>query len=113
MTISRRQFIVGASIVPVQPWLASRVVASDLPELDVADPTATALGYVAESATDGQTCANCQLYTGEDGADLGPCAIFPGKGVRAGGWCKSWVVKQVNCTACQAFGPGNMPVNLF
>ena len=93
MKISRRKFIAGATVVPLQPWLAGMVVASDLPELTVDDPTAVALGYVLESATDGQNCANCQLYTGEDGAELGPCAIFPGKSVRAAGWCKSWVVK--------------------
>ena len=93
MKFSRRQILAGATVIPLQSWLSNTSMASDLPEVELADPTAVALGYVAESATDGQNCANCQLYTGEGGAELGPCAIFPGKSVRAAGWCKSWVVK--------------------
>lgn len=56
------------------------------------DPTAKALGYIAKSATKGQTCANCSLYQGGTAAS-GPCPIFPGKDVAAAGWCKSWVKK--------------------
>ena len=93
MKFSRRQLLAGASVIPLQSWIGSSAMASDLPEVESGDPTAVALEYVAESATDGQNCANCQLYTGEEGAELGPCAIFPGKSVRAAGWCKSWVVK--------------------
>ncbi len=40
-----------------------------------------------------QRCKNGQLYSGEDGADWGPCNIFPGEVVNAEGWCKSWVKK--------------------
>ena len=93
MKFSRRQVLAGASVIPLQSWIGGYAAASDLPEVDIADPTAVALGYVVESATDGQNCANCQLYTGEDDSELGPCGIFPGKSVRAAGWCKSWVVK--------------------
>ena len=64
-----------------------------LPKVSPDDPTAKALKYVEASAKDGQTCANCQLYTGKEGKSYGPCAIFPGKEVAAKGWCSSWVKK--------------------
>jgi hypothetical protein len=32
-------------------------------------------------------------YTGKAGGEEGPCNIFPGKNVKAQGWCKVWVLK--------------------
>ena len=32
-------------------------------------------------------------YTGKAGSAEGPCNIFPGKNVKAQGWCKVWVLK--------------------
>ncbi len=43
---------------------------------------------------EGETCANCQLYHGEEGADSGPCDIFGGGLVSANGWCLSWLEKE-------------------
>jgi len=40
---------------------------------------------------EGQACANCQVYQGNDGDDWGPCAIFAGKAVKATGWCTAYV----------------------
>jgi hypothetical protein len=73
-------------------------------KLDEKDPTAAALGYVADSAKADkkkypkhdaatQTCANCQLFQGKAGAAEGGCPLFPGKTVAAKGWCASWVKK--------------------
>jgi hypothetical protein len=63
--------------------------------LDAGSPEARAVKYVedavrASGATPGSTCANCALYQGAEGSKQGPCQIFPGKEVRAGGWCTSW-----------------------
>lgn len=88
---SRRAILKGLASIPVlaitgyQPAVHAAMVSAD-------DPTAKALGYVAKSAVDGQTCANCNLYQGGTAAS-GPCPIFPGKDVAAAGWCKSWVAK--------------------
>jgi hypothetical protein len=65
------------------------------PLLDPAAPEARAVKYVedaagASGAAPGSTCANCALYQGGDGSKQGPCQIFPGKEVRAAGWCASW-----------------------
>lgn len=72
-------------------------------KLDEKDPQAVALGYVADTTkadtkkfpkhTNDQLCSNCQLYTGKPKEPTGPCALFPGKAVAAGGWCSAWVKK--------------------
>jgi hypothetical protein len=72
-------------------------------KLDEKDPTAVALGYVADTTKAdqkkypkheaSQKCSNCQLFQGKAGAAEGPCPLFPGKSVAANGWCASWVKK--------------------
>jgi hypothetical protein len=69
--------------------------AAATPLLDPASPEAKALRYVedaasASGATPGSSCANCALYQGAEGSKQGPCQLFPGKEVRAAGWCTSW-----------------------
>lgn len=68
----------------------------ELPKLEESDPTAQALSYVhdasqSEKAPAGQLCSNCQHYTGAEGEEWGPCALFPGKAVSANGWCAGWL----------------------
>ncbi len=97
-TQSRRRFIgttLGATAVVGLAGLDLRnaQAGGHMPKVSPDDPTAKALQYVEVSAKDGQWCHNCQLYTGQDGKDYGPCAIFPGKEVAAKGWCASWVKK--------------------
>lgn len=90
-TMTRRQILIAsagaAATIPLGVFRSSLVVASDAPRLDPEDPQAQALAYVHVSATEGQNCANCRLYTGEADAEWDPCAIFPGKQVAAEGWC--------------------------
>ena len=101
-TPSRRHFIklaaAGLAGVPLAAALLSRV-ASAAEMVSETDPTAVALGYVADASKSAKrtdtaaTCVNCRFYTGAAGAADGPCALFPGKSVAAAGWCASWVVK--------------------
>lgn len=73
------------------------------PMLDEKDPTALALGYVADASrvdkakypkfADGQLCSNCVLYQGVPGSAAGPCPLFAGKQVAAAGWCASYARK--------------------
>jgi hypothetical protein len=63
--------------------------------LDAASPQAQAVKYVedaakANGATPGSSCANCALYQGAEDSKQGPCQIFPGRQVKAAGWCTSW-----------------------
>jgi hypothetical protein len=70
--------------------------------LDPEDPQAKALSYFEQSPKDPQSCSNCQLYTGIEGEELGPCVIFSyrvaptGKQllVKANGWCRAWAPRQ-------------------
>ena len=95
--ITRRKMLqvtaAAAAMVPLGLLTTRKTFAADLPPVDPKDPQAKALEYVHASPKPEQLCSNCQLYTGEQGAEWGPCAIFPGKGVNANGWCKSWVKK--------------------
>jgi hypothetical protein len=71
--------------------------------LDEKDPMAATLGYVADTTKadqkkfpahlPAQKCSACALYQGKAGDAAGPCPIFAGKRVAAGGWCASWVKK--------------------
>lgn len=75
--------------------------AASLPHLTLDDPTAKALHYTENASQldpktqpaykPGADCANCQLYQGDRKAAWGPCAVFPGKDVKASGWCSSHV----------------------
>lgn len=95
----RRRFLIrllwGASLAPLA-LLRTRVSeAADLPLLEPSSQAARKLEYVAdasraEAAAKGNSCAGCGLYQGTYGSKQGPCQLFPGKDVRASGWCSSW-----------------------
>ena len=106
VVFSRREFvglgIAGLSMAAVAAPRSAR--AADLPLVDpTGNPQASALGYVHDGASvdkakfpkyeASQDCSNCQFYQGQDGADAGPCLIFPGQSVKAAGWCNSWAKK--------------------
>ncbi len=98
--LSRRSLLrsvaLAACALPLAGQLAPAAAAAPLVTAD--DPTAKALKYVddakkAADAKPGAHCANCSLYQGAAGSTQGGCAIFPGKEVKAAGWCVSWVLK--------------------
>ncbi len=101
---SRRQLLQGALVglaaVPAATLIARDAGADEL--LSESDPLARSFGYVADASKvvvasnptykPGQQCANCfQFKPAKPGAAVGGCAIFAGKLVKAGGWCKVWV----------------------
>jgi len=88
---SRRAILKSIASIPVVA-IAGFQSTGHAAMVSVDDPTAIALAYTPKSTVAGNTCANCNLYTGTGGAS-GPCAIFPGKEVASAGWCKSWVAK--------------------
>jgi len=98
VTKTRRSFLCtfGTGAIAISLSSLTRqgiVLAGETPKLDLEDPTAKALEYVHDSPDPAKLCDGCQLYTGASGSEWGPCAIFPGKLVSAGGWCKSWFAK--------------------
>lgn len=86
------------------PEPPAEMAAESLPELDLNHPTAQALGYQHDAALvdpqqfpqfrPGHLCSNCALYTGAEGNEWGPCGLFPGKAVNAGGWCNAWAPRR-------------------
>ncbi|HEX4025530.1 MAG TPA: high-potential iron-sulfur protein [Steroidobacteraceae bacterium] len=68
--------------------------AARLPPLRESDPAARAVHYVTDArraagAQSGAACSNCSIY-GTVSATEGSCTLFPGKLVKAAGWCSSW-----------------------
>jgi hypothetical protein len=98
-TLSRRRLLqrlaVSAAGIPLAAAVMRRALAASAPLLSVNAPEAKAVKYVenakdAAGAAAGRTCANCGLYQGPEGSAQGPCQLFPGKEVKASGWCSSW-----------------------
>ena len=67
------------------------------------DPTAAALGYVADSTkldatkqpvyVAGRSCSGCALFQGKATDASAVCLIFGNKQVSAKGWCTGWSKK--------------------
>ncbi len=101
---SRRKFIFQlATTVGVLAATSGKSLAADAPKLEESDPTASALGYKADTTkVDGakypqhkndQVCSGCALYAGKAGDAQGPCNAFQGKIVSAKGWCMAYAKK--------------------
>jgi hypothetical protein len=99
---SRRRLLkrvsLGVAVAPIAAGALKSAWAADLPLVTEDDPTAKALKYVpdaskASGAKPGSHCATCKLYQGAANSAQGPCLLFPGKDVKAGGWCSSWTAK--------------------
>lgn len=113
---SRREFLkfsglslLGAAALgslSLRPVSASAEAAKKLPLVSPSEPMAKTLGYAEDAtkvdtkkwtkraAADGKTqfCHNCILFNGAKPTTEkeGPCSLFPGKAVKADGWCNSW-----------------------
>ena len=90
-----QRLALGVSVAPLAAGGLRNTFAASAPLLAVNAPEAKAVKYVedakdAQGATPGSNCANCGLYQGPSGATQGPCQLFPGKEVKAAGWCSSW-----------------------
>ena len=93
-----RKVALGMAFIPIAGVSVPTAFAADLPLVTADDPTAKALKYVSDAskATDakpGSKCATCALYQGGGGSAQGGCLLFPGKAVKATGWCSSWTAK--------------------
>ncbi len=99
---SRRRLLsrvsLGVALAPLAAGALRSAWAADLPLVATDDPTAKALKYTpdaskASDAKPGSKCANCKLYQGAANSEQGGCLLFPGKAVKASGWCSSWTAK--------------------
>ncbi len=88
-----KTLILGACI-PALNVVCENTFADDT-LLRIDDPAAKARGYVEDAdkssaAPADRRCSNCALYEGATGSAQGPCSVFPGKQVKAAGWCSAW-----------------------
>jgi hypothetical protein len=99
---SRRRLLksvaLGVALIPIAGLPLPAHSAAALPLVTTDDPTAKALQYVSDAsrasgAKPGSKCANCSNYQGGAGSEQGGCVLFPGKAVKATGWCSSWAAK--------------------
>lgn len=95
-----KRLALGVTLAPIAASLrqAAAADAASLPLLSVDAPEAKAVKYVENAAqakdkVPGRSCANCGLYQGAEGSTQGPCQLFPGKAVKAAGWCSSWAAQ--------------------
>jgi hypothetical protein len=84
----------GLSIAPLALAGTPAALGASPPLITEQDPAAVAVHYVedasrAQGAAAGADCSNCSIY-GAAGADQGTCTLFPGKLVKAAGWCNAW-----------------------
>jgi hypothetical protein len=76
---------------------------SDLPHIGVDDPAARAVGFSLDANQvdrarypehlKGQSCRKCVQFKGGPTDPWGPCMVFAGKQVPAGGWCTSYAAR--------------------
>ncbi len=103
---SRRAVIKGALVAGVFMTTVDQSATAteeELPLLDPKDPSAIALGFVADATkVDASTnpmhkptqkCGTCAQFQGKPGDTHGGCTIFAGHSVPRGGWCKVWTEK--------------------
>jgi high potential iron-sulfur protein len=89
---SRRELLqrlaLGLSLAPLAR-------SAEMPLLRELAPEAKAVQYVedasrATAVQSGADCSSCSLYSAASGAAQGTCTLFPGKLVKAAGWCNKW-----------------------
>jgi hypothetical protein len=105
--ISRRSLVksglIAGAFLPAVGLMTQNAAAAALPPLDPSDPTAKALGFVADNTKvdtktyptfkPTQKCGTCAQYQGKAGDATAACTIFAGKSVPQGGWCQVWAQK--------------------
>ncbi|MFI4868353.1 MAG: high-potential iron-sulfur protein [Steroidobacterales bacterium] len=90
-----QQAALGLWLAPLALAAGPATAAADLPLISEQDPAAKAVHYVedarrAEAGASGAECSNCSIYSAVAGASKGTCTLFPGKLVKAAGWCNQW-----------------------
>jgi anaerobic selenocysteine-containing dehydrogenase len=94
--LSRRAFVgrgLAAGALALAGALVRPPAAAETAPVDPSDPNAKALGYTTTSQKADQKCASCGLFKGNAGDSQGPCLLFQGRSVSAGGWCMGWAKK--------------------
>lgn len=88
---------------PVEKPAEKPSAGGGMAKLSEDDPQAKSLAYVHDATQvdgskqarykPGQICENCALYQAGNDAEWGGCSIFPGRQVKATGWCSVYAPK--------------------
>jgi hypothetical protein len=100
----RRKFLSQVVAGSAAVALSRFAVAEDAkPALTEDDAYAKSMGFKLNAADvdrekytkfeEGQSCATCQLYSGKEGDELGPCSFFGKRLVPPTGWCRNYKPK--------------------
>jgi len=94
---SRRRFVTLAVRSLAATQLAAAHTSQAAPvRVRESDPKAIEVSYTEDASKSSvrkdatETCNNCNLYSGKDGAVEGSCALFQDNLVSASGWCTAW-----------------------
>jgi hypothetical protein len=94
MPLSRRRLLKQLALTLSFAPFAARIARAAAELLAPGSAPAKAVQYTEDAASSkapaGNRCANCALYQGTSTSAQGACQIFPGKEVKAAGWCSSW-----------------------
>ncbi len=92
---------VGSALATGQALAADPVSTEKLTETDA---YARSMGFKIDTTkvdakrftrhTTEQKCSTCQLFSGKDGDEYGPCSFFGGRLVNRNGWCRNFKVKK-------------------
>jgi hypothetical protein len=91
--LSRRDFLASGLMAGTLTLVGAFVGTPSSARAAAVDPNdsiAKSLGYTTASQKSDQKCAGCGLFQGKVGDPQGPCLLFQGRSVSAGGWCKGW-----------------------
>lgn len=106
MSQCNRRHLIGQLILGTSALTLCRITAAgdEKEALPADDAYAKAMGFVLDTnnADSGkfpnhspdQNCSNCQLFSGAEGDDLGPCSFFGGRLVPPTGWCRNFEPKE-------------------
>ena len=93
--ISRRQLLGEAAGLALGTLALAGTARAEDPVVDPSSAAAIQFKYVedahqASAATPDAKCDTCGLYQGKKNSTTGACQLFPGKVVKAAGWCTAW-----------------------
>jgi hypothetical protein len=96
----RRRFVKlavkGLAAAPLAAAWVSRPTQAAPVHVQESDPKAIEVSYTDDASKSPvrkdvtETCGNCNLYSGKEGAVDGPCVFFQDNLVSARGWCTAW-----------------------
>lgn len=100
---TRRSFLLKVLPAAGLAAVAQPLVFAAAEKVSEADPTAKALGYIADASkvdkakfpkyAAGQICGNCSLYQGKATDPWAACPALGNKLVAGKGWCSVWAKK--------------------